>query len=236
MQKGFSWRTWFFGIVLILVCLFPSVRVGFCVSEDMALKETQRRMIEQTAHRLDQKEERLKSVEGAIKDRSGQIEHHLQELEALWERQHLILGVSKGDFFSSRDLYLINTHLQGIVESLIQGPQEDLQRVGDDQAWTEKVLNKTGEYQQPLSGEEAPLRPEREAGIPQMAGGGLSVPQGGTQAGTLLVIEDEPQVRRLAERMLKLLGFTALTAEDGVEGVKVFKEHRDEIRLVLCEK
>jgi small-conductance mechanosensitive channel len=148
MLKGFFWRTWFFGFVLILVCLFPSVRVGFCVSEDIALKETQRRMIEQTAHRLDQKEERLKSVEEAIKDRAGKIEHHLQELEALWERQHLILGVSKGDFFSSRDLYLINIHLQGIVESLIQGPQEELQCIGDDQAWTKKVLNKAGEYQQ----------------------------------------------------------------------------------------
>jgi len=148
MPKGFFWRTWCFGIVLILVCLFLRARVGFCVSEDMALRNTQRRMIEQTVHRLDQKEERLKSVEGAIEDRAGQTEHHLQELEALWERQHLILGVIKGDFFSSRDLYLINSHLQGIVESLIQGPQEELHRIGGDRAWIEKVLNKAGEYQQ----------------------------------------------------------------------------------------
>ncbi|MDZ7695721.1 MAG: hypothetical protein U5R49_01930 [Deltaproteobacteria bacterium] len=47
----------------------------------------------------------------------------------------------------------------------------------------------------PLSAEEAPRRPEREAGVPDISGGGLSVPQCGTQAGTVPMVEDTDQVR-----------------------------------------
>jgi CheY-like chemotaxis protein len=35
--------------------------------------------------------------------------------------------------------------------------------------------------------------------------------------------------------MLKHLGYTVLTAKDGVEAVEVFRQHEQEIRCVLCD-
>lgn len=77
----------------------------------------------------------------------------------------------------------------------------------------------------PLSEEALPRPAEEGAKVsPQLKGGGKA-----------LLIEDDPQVRQLAERVLELLGFDALTAKDGVEGVEIFRERRKEIRFVLCD-
>ncbi|MFA5159246.1 MAG: PAS domain S-box protein [Candidatus Omnitrophota bacterium] len=57
-------------------------------------------------------------------------------------------------------------------------------------------------------------------------------PQGG---GTVLLVEDTELVRNLGVRMLQRLGFTVLAAKDGLEGVAVFRDHRDEIRFVLSD-
>jgi len=114
----------------------------------MALLDTQRRVIEETVHRLDKKEARLTSVEAQTRERAGLIDHELHRLEAIWERQHLILGVIKHDYFASKDLYLINLRLQGMVESLIRKPKDEHDRLKHDQEWTERVLHKAGEYQQ----------------------------------------------------------------------------------------
>ncbi|MDQ1336876.1 MAG: two-component system, cell cycle sensor histidine kinase and response regulator CckA [Thermodesulfobacteriota bacterium] len=51
----------------------------------------------------------------------------------------------------------------------------------------------------------------------------------------MLVIDDEPQVLKLAARMITLLGFEVLTAKNGVEGVEVFRKHQDQIRFVLSD-
>ncbi len=53
--------------------------------------------------------------------------------------------------------------------------------------------------------------------------------------GTLLLVEDEPMLRRLVETALIRLGFTVLPAKDGVEAMEVFQQHKDEIRCVLCD-
>ena len=53
--------------------------------------------------------------------------------------------------------------------------------------------------------------------------------------GTILLVEDEPMVRRLVETILVRLGFTVLLAKDGVEAVEVFQQHKDEVRCVLCD-
>jgi PAS domain S-box-containing protein len=52
---------------------------------------------------------------------------------------------------------------------------------------------------------------------------------------TVLVVEDDPTVRRLAVRILGQMGFRVVEAADGVEAVEVFEEHRDRIRVVLCD-
>ena len=53
--------------------------------------------------------------------------------------------------------------------------------------------------------------------------------------GTVLMIEDEEQVRNMAQSMLTYLGYTVLEAKDGVEAMEIFQQHRDEIRCVLSD-
>lgn len=53
--------------------------------------------------------------------------------------------------------------------------------------------------------------------------------------GTILVVDDEPQVRTITELLLSSFGFTILTAEDGAAGLKVFTEKVDTIDLVIMD-
>jgi CheY-like chemotaxis protein len=53
--------------------------------------------------------------------------------------------------------------------------------------------------------------------------------------GTVLLVEDEPSVRKVGQNALTHLGFAVLLAKDGVEAVEVFRQHRDEVRCVLCD-
>lgn len=54
--------------------------------------------------------------------------------------------------------------------------------------------------------------------------------------GTVLVIDDEDGVRKTLGRMLAVLGFTVLLAEDGVRGLEIFAEEPPgTIRLVLLD-
>ena len=52
---------------------------------------------------------------------------------------------------------------------------------------------------------------------------------------TLLVVEDEIQVRIMVKKMLTRLGFTVLEAGDGIEAVEVVRRHPDIIRCVICD-
>jgi signal transduction histidine kinase/CheY-like chemotaxis protein len=53
--------------------------------------------------------------------------------------------------------------------------------------------------------------------------------------GTLLLADDEESVRKVAGRMLEVLGFEVLYARDGQEAVDVFRANRDQIRCVLLD-
>jgi CheY-like chemotaxis protein len=53
--------------------------------------------------------------------------------------------------------------------------------------------------------------------------------------GLALVVDDEETVRAVTARTLESFGFTPLTASDGAEGVRVFREHASELRLVLLD-
>lgn len=59
--------------------------------------------------------------------------------------------------------------------------------------------------------------------------------EGWTTNGTVLVVDDEETVRKMAARMMKTMGFTVLTAADGREGVEVFSREADRINLVLLD-
>lgn len=55
------------------------------------------------------------------------------------------------------------------------------------------------------------------------------------QAGTILLVDDEEIVVDITSRMLARLGFTIVSARDGIEALEVFLRHRNEIRLVLSD-
>lgn len=58
-------------------------------------------------------------------------------------------------------------------------------------------------------------------------------PSGGTE--TILVAEDDPTLRKLFIEVLGSVGYEVIMAEDGLEAVRKFRDHRDEIRLALLD-
>jgi len=54
-------------------------------------------------------------------------------------------------------------------------------------------------------------------------------------SGTILVVEDEDSIRRLARRILVKLGFDVLEAVDGEEGLDLFLLNQNDIDLVLLD-
>ncbi len=53
--------------------------------------------------------------------------------------------------------------------------------------------------------------------------------------GTILVVDDEAEIRAVAVDVLERTGFTVLTAADGLEAVAVFRQHAPTIRAVLLD-
>ncbi len=52
---------------------------------------------------------------------------------------------------------------------------------------------------------------------------------------TILVVEDEPSLRSLVRSVLTRLGYRVLEAATGVNAYKIWREHRDEIKLLLTD-
>ena len=52
---------------------------------------------------------------------------------------------------------------------------------------------------------------------------------------TVLVVEDDENLRDTLALMLEFSDYTVLTAEDGVAALEIFRQHRDEIGCVLCD-
>jgi CheY-like chemotaxis protein len=51
----------------------------------------------------------------------------------------------------------------------------------------------------------------------------------------VLVVDDEQMIRDMASDMLNLLGFKVFLASSGVEGLDMFKRHKDQIDVVLLD-
>ena len=71
--------------------------------------------------------------------------------------------------------------------------------------------------------ERAPARPR------------VSPPPGAVGSETILLVEDETGIRRVAQRALERAGYRVLSAEDGVEALDVVRAHAAEIRLVVSD-
>ncbi len=52
---------------------------------------------------------------------------------------------------------------------------------------------------------------------------------------TILVVDDEAPIRQVAQRNLEAHGYKVLTAEDGIEAVALFAQHRKDIEVVLTD-
>jgi len=53
--------------------------------------------------------------------------------------------------------------------------------------------------------------------------------------GMVLIVDDEETIREIASVILEDVGFSVLTAQDGEDGVAMFRQHQSEIRAVLLD-
>jgi CheY-like chemotaxis protein len=60
-------------------------------------------------------------------------------------------------------------------------------------------------------------------------------PQPAALSGTVLVADDEVQVRSVTELLLKRMGLRVLSADDGERAVELFRQHAADIRFVLVD-
>jgi PAS domain S-box-containing protein len=51
----------------------------------------------------------------------------------------------------------------------------------------------------------------------------------------ILVVDDEASIREMTRSALEAFGYRVLTADDGVEAVKLYAQHKDEVQLVLTD-
>jgi CheY-like chemotaxis protein len=54
-------------------------------------------------------------------------------------------------------------------------------------------------------------------------------------SGTVLVVDDQPELRRLAKQILERFGYTVLLAGDGQEAVDLFRQHSDVVTAILLD-
>ena len=76
----------------------------------------------------------------------------------------------------------------------------------------------------PLSTDELPQQSEKARGTNNIE-----------QHGTVLLVDDQDLVRKMIGAILKRLGFSVLEAADGIEGLELFAQHREEIRCVITD-
>ncbi|MGH1366917.1 MAG: PAS domain S-box protein [Calditrichia bacterium] len=61
------------------------------------------------------------------------------------------------------------------------------------------------------------------------------IPEGWKGEGTVLIVDDEEHIRKVARTMFGKLGFQTKVAADGVEAVSMFKKNQSDIVLVLLD-
>jgi two-component system cell cycle sensor histidine kinase/response regulator CckA len=72
---------------------------------------------------------------------------------------------------------------------------------------------------------------DKAAAVPR----GIAAAAPSRGAGTVLVVDDEPMIRRLGSKILKEAGYRVLVAGDGDEALRVFAEDPNRIDVVLLD-
>lgn len=62
-----------------------------------------------------------------------------------------------------------------------------------------------------------------------------AVQNAASQAGTVLLVDDELMIRRLGARILEKAGYRVMVAGDGAEGVEIYRRHADEIDVTILD-
>ncbi len=76
-----------------------------------------------------------------------------------------------------------------------------------------------------------PLLPE----LMHVASNTTTTDESGGGSETILLVEDEPGIRRSAKRLLERRGYRVLLAGDGAEALDVFHEHEAEVDLIISD-
>ena len=87
----------------------------------------------------------------------------------------------------------------------------------------------------PVSTEELPIQHDLPAISEALLAGKAEKASKIEAGGTVLLIEDEEQVRKMAKIMLTRLGYCVLEAKDGFEALEIFQKHQHEISCVLSD-
>jgi two-component system cell cycle sensor histidine kinase/response regulator CckA len=75
----------------------------------------------------------------------------------------------------------------------------------------------------------------RAAGVVETVENGPTLPERAAVGATVLIVEDEPQVRGAAARVLRRRGYRVLECGHGLEALAVWKERGHEIALVVTD-
>jgi PAS domain S-box-containing protein len=74
------------------------------------------------------------------------------------------------------------------------------------------------------------------AGAPAATVRSVAAPIRPPAAGTILIVDDEPLVRTLVQRMVEHAGYDAMSADGGHEAIRLFREHHAEVSCVLLDR
>src|SRR4051812_30630123 len=64
---------------------------------------------------------------------------------------------------------------------------------------------------------------------------GMDQAIGSAHSNTILLVDDDPAVRGMAASMLEMHGYTVIEAENGQEGWESFRQHHEQVRLILSD-
>ena len=51
----------------------------------------------------------------------------------------------------------------------------------------------------------------------------------------ILLVDDEPEIRECAKTFLEIEGYDVITAANGLDGLQQYKDHKDEVEVVVTD-